>query len=368
MNLKNQDSRQKSQILIFISVICFLGLLLITPLKIKANNDRDSILNLPLFNSDSLLRLELKSNLAELINDVGEKRSYHQCLLRDIKGDQTNSDWLKVNIKTRGNFRRRKQNCDFPPLRFKIPHRKSNNTVFEGQSKLKYVSHCQSEIESYEQHTIEEYLLYKMYNLVSNHSYRVRLSQISFIDTITNDTLQKFGFFLENREDVAKRNGKRIMNYKNVRQYNLLRKNIVMLSLFQLMIGNTDWDVSRLHNIDLISVSDHSIPVAVPYDFDWTSIINQAYYTQDQKIDPKAKYQRLYKGYRWSSGELETSLSDYKELKESFLEIVFNCPYLNEDNKQRFGGYIEEFYKLISSRKDIKKVIVKASPKIPTVK
>ncbi|RUT72973.1 hypothetical protein [Ancylomarina longa] len=368
MNWKLRNCDQINLKCFSVGMLCFIGFMLFSVLPLKAINDRDSLLNLPLFKSDSLLKLELKTNLNILIEDVGEKRSYHECYLREINNIQTNNNWLRVQIKARGNFRRRKQNCDFPPLRFKIPTKRAGSSIFKGQDKIKYVSHCKNSIDAYEQHTIEEYLLYKMYNLISDHSYRVRLSQILFIDTITNDTLQKFGFFLENRNDVASRNGKKMMHYKNMKQYNLLRDNMVMLSLFQLMIGNTDWDIGRLHNIDLMSVSEQSIPIAVPYDFDWSGIIDQEYYTQDQKIDPNAKYQRLYKGYRWGSEDLHAAFSEFQELKESFLGIIFNCPYLNSENKKRVGAYIEEFYQLITSRKDVKAVIVKKSPKIPSAK
>ncbi len=327
-----------------------------------SKKERDSLLRLPLFKNEKLLEIELKTNFSNLLNDVGENRKYHKCLFRLLGNDNN----LDVEVMTRGNFRRRKQNCDFPPLRFKIPTEKVTGTEFEGQSKLKYVSHCQSRADGFEQNTIKEYLIYKMYNLIDDHSFRVRLSRVLFIDTLTNDSLKKFGFFLEDKNDVATRNGKVIQYYKNLKQYNILRKNIVMLSLFQLMIGNSDWDVGRLHNINILSVDEQGIPVAVPFDFDWSGIINQAYFTLDPQIPPDAKYKRKYKGYRWSDEELETAFSGFNELKESFLKLISQCEYLNEENRIGLTEYILDFYELISSKKDVKDVILKKSPKIPS--
>ncbi|NOU61837.1 hypothetical protein [Marinifilum caeruleilacunae] len=341
--------------------ICIGNGVLANPLTAK---ERDSLLNLPLFKNEHLLKIELKTDLTTLINDIAEKRDYHESDLL-VLNEGAEQVQLSVKVKTRGNFRRRKQNCNFPPLRFKIPAREAKGTEFEGQSKLKYVSHCQSFIEDYEQHTIEEYLIYKMYNLVSDHSYRARLAQVSFIDTNTSDTIKKFGFFLEDKDDVALRNGKQILNYKNMKQYEILRENMVMLSLFQLMIGNADWDVGRLHNIDIMSVSDHSIPVVVPYDFDWSGIINHSYFTLSPKIAPDAKYKRLYKGMRWSQEELQQAFANFNELKPTFLELLNGCEYLKETNRYKLLGYIEEFYHLINTRKDVKEVIEKKAPKIP---
>lgn len=351
----------RNLVLLLILLVCTGNILNANPITEK---DRDSLLNLPLFKNEDLLKIELKTDLALLINDISENRKYHKSELK-VFSENEKTDLITVKIKTRGNFRRRKQNCNFPPLRFKIPVKEAMGTEFEGQSKLKYVSHCQSFVDDYEQHTIEEYLIYKMYNLISNHSYRVRLSQVSFIDVNSSDTITKFGFFIEDKEDVALRNGKHILNYKNVKQYEILRENMVMLSLFQLMIGNADWDVGRLHNIDVMSVSEHSIPVVVPFDFDWSGIINHSYYTLSPKIEPDAKYKRLYKGMRWSPEDLAQAFTNFKELKPSFLEVINNCDYLKANNRNKLIEYIEEFYELISSRKDVKEVIEKNSQKLP---
>ena len=355
-----------SQSLKWISII--LLVLVSIPVMAITTQERDSVLNLPLFNGDSLLNIELKTDLAALINDIGESRKYHDCELSVMVDGDSGIDQFEVKVKTRGNFRRRKQNCNFPPLRFKIPTDEAKGTVFEGQNKLKYVSHCQSFIDAYEQHTVEEYLVYKMYNLISEHSYRVRLAQITFIDINSNDTIKKYGFFLEDKDDVATRNGKKIMRFKNVKQYDVLRKDMVMLSLFQLMIGNSDWDVGRLHNIDIMSVSEHSIPIAVPFDFDWSAIIGHSYYIPDPRIDPESKYQRIYKGYRWSQEEFATAFANFQDLKEPFMQLISDCPYLNKENQQRLMAYIAEFYELIGSRRDVRVVIEKNSPKIPTTR
>ncbi|MDQ2179213.1 hypothetical protein [Marinifilum sp. D714] len=351
----------RNLVLLLMLLVCSGNILSANPITAK---DRDSLLNLPLFKNEDLLKIELKTDLALLINDIAEKRKYHKSELK-VLSENGKADVFEVKVKTRGNFRRRKQNCNFPPLRFKIPVKEAKGTEFEGQSKLKYVSHCQSFVDDYEQHTIEEYLIYKMYNLISNHSYRVRLSQVAFIDVNSSDTITKFGFFLEDKEDVALRNGKNILNFKNMKQYEILRENMVMLSLFQLMIGNADWDVGRLHNIDVLSVSEHSIPVVVPFDFDWSGIINHSYYTLSPKIEPDAKYKRLYKGMRWNSEELAQAFENFKELKPSFLEVISSCTYLKDENRNKLIGYIEEFYRLINSKRDVREVIEKNSPKIP---
>lgn len=356
--------RQKSSFkMSFLIILLFIQSLSANAISKK---DRDSLLRLPMFKNENLLQIELKANYFILLNDIGEDRKYHKCQLQFVGNDEKLGSTIEVKVMTRGNFRRRKQNCNFPPLRFKMQTKEVAGTAFEGQSKLKYVSHCQSALDGFEQKAIQEYLVYKMYNLIDKHSYRVRLSQISFIDIITNDTIRKFGFFLEDRNDVATRNGKKILQFKNMKQYNMLRKNMVMLSLFQLMIGNSDWDIERLHNINVLSVDDNSIPIAVPFDFDWSGIINHTYFTLDPQVAPDAKYKRIYKGYKWSDEDFESAFSGFDELKKPFLDLISQCEYLNEENRLGFTEYILKFYELISSKKDIREVILKKSSKIPS--
>lgn len=331
-----------------------------------ARKDRDSILNLPLFKNEGLLEFELKSNWQNVLIDIAEKRSYHKCRLQITDGDEIRS--FETEVKTRGNFRRRKQNCNFPPLRFKFNSQEVIGTEFEGQHKLKYVSHCQNSDIQFDQNAIEEYLVYKMYNLIDEHSYRVRLTKISFIDTITNDTIQRFGFFLEDKKDIAIRTGKKILQYKNMKQYNVLHSNMIMLNLFQLMIGNADWDVERLHNIDIMSVDEQSIPMAIPYDFDWSGIINHTYFKLHPKITEDDKYKRIYKGYNWGKDEFDRAFVNFRELRESFLGLITGCEHLNSENQAELIAYILKFYELIDSKKDVKTYILKKSHKIPISK
>ena len=49
---------------------------------------------------------------------------------------------LDVNIRTRGNFRRNRKVCEFPPLRLNFQKTQTKDTLFDKQDKLKLVTHC----------------------------------------------------------------------------------------------------------------------------------------------------------------------------------------------------------------------------------
>jgi hypothetical protein len=326
---------------------------------------KDSIAFADLFVEDVPLQIDVYADYISLLDDVSEKRTYHDARFT-VKNSSCAFSEMPIKLKTRGRFRLRKQICNFPPLRFKFEDDHSKGTIFQGQNKVKYVSHCQNSQEHYEQHTLEEFLIYKMYNVFTDYSYQVRLAKTNFIDTNGADTIQRYGFFIEDRSHMANRLGRKVLKFRNIKQYQILRSNILVLSLFQCMVGNCDWDISRLHNVDLMSVDEHSLPVAVPYDFDWSAIISHDYFVPDPQIDLEAKYQRRYKSYKWSEEEFETAFATFHEHKEDLVNLISDFTILENENRMKLLSYISEFYDLISSKADVKDFILRKAKKLPS--
>lgn len=327
--------------------------------------NKDRVAYTDLFSEEKPLQIDLYADYVSLFDNVSEKRVYHDAKFT-VKNLSSAFKDMSVKLKTRGHFRLRKQTCDFPPLRFKFETNQAKGTIFQGQKKLKYVSHCQSFKSDYEQHTLEEFLIYRMYNVFSDYSYQVRLAQVKFIDINRLDTIHRYGFFIEDKTHLAERVGRQALKFRNVKQYQVLRSNILVLSLFQYMIGNCDWDISRLHNVDLMSVNEHSLPVAVPYDFDWSAIISHDYFIPDPQIDLEAKYKRRFKSYRWTVEEFEATFDIFHEHRDELTTLISDFEYLDNDNRLKLLAYISEFYDLISSKSDVKEYILKKAKKLPS--
>jgi hypothetical protein len=71
--------------------------------------------------------------------------------------------------------------CRDPPLRLDFDEATPLGTVFDGQNKLKLVTHCRDS-DSYEQNLLEEYLAYRFYNLLTPISLGVQLAEITYLD------------------------------------------------------------------------------------------------------------------------------------------------------------------------------------------
>ena len=325
----------------------------------------DSIAFADLFAEDAPLQFDLHADYVNLLDDVSDKRTYHDAKFT-VKNSSCAFDKMPIKLRTRGHFRLRKQTCNFPPLRFKFENDDAKGTIFHGQKKLKYVSHCQNSQKHYEQHTLEEYLIYKMYNVFTDYSYQVRLAKASFIDVNGEDTINRYGFFIEDKSHLADRLGRHALKFRNIKQYQVLRSNMLILSLFQCMIGNCDWDISRLHNVDLLSVDEHSLPVAVPYDFDWSAIISHDYFVPDPQIDLKAKYKRRYKSFKWTREEFETAFATFHDHQDDLANLISDFTILDKENRFKLLSYISEFYDLISSEEDVEEFILRKAKDLPS--
>ena len=86
-------------------------------------------------------------------------------------------------------------------------------------------------------------LAYRMYNVITDKSFRVRPLKVTYIDSATgksDDT--HFAFLIEDDSDVAKRNDLKKLNIPKVKLSQLSPDIISDFSLFQLQIGNVDWE------------------------------------------------------------------------------------------------------------------------------
>jgi len=210
----------------------------------QAENTTDSETTVPLiFDEADPLNISIALDLKRLLRDVSDTAEYHEGILSYIEpaGDTVT---LEVEVRTRGNFRRDKANCDFPPLRLKIPKKSVRNTIFDGQRKLKLVSHCQSDDPDYMQQLYQEYLVYRLYNLITPFGYRVRLLDIKYVDLWDpRNIIKSHAFVLESDKGLEKRVGGNLIESERFPLDNLNTYQYTLLSLFQFMVINNDWSV-----------------------------------------------------------------------------------------------------------------------------
>ena len=153
-----------------------------------------------LFASSDVLHLTIKGPLSTLARTRSDG---------PVPGSLTvagTSEALPITLATRGITRRSADVCQFPPLKVQFTSRPPDLSQFAGQKSLKLVTHCRNS-ESFQQYVLLEYAAYRMFNVLSPASFRVRLAQIDYVDDNGRPLASRYGFFIEDLGDVAKRNG-----------------------------------------------------------------------------------------------------------------------------------------------------------------
>lgn len=308
-----------------------------------------------LFESNSLITIDIVANLKELFRDVNPDNAKHHdgyMSYIDSEGNNTN---VRIKLKTRGIFRRSRQNCNTPPLSIKFVDENLDKTIFSQIEKLKLVNTCNRNRESFQQFIFKEYLAYRLYNLFTDFSFKVRMVKIVYIDI--NNTFapfESYGFFIEDMESLKRRTGTKSLKTLGIVQEGVDRNKMDITSFFQFMIGNTDWSVPRQHNIKLLIKDSVLTPIALPYDFDFCGFVNPPYTKPPEIIPIKNVTERYYRGFCRSQRELEPTLNIFNDKKDLVYGLINADTLLNKKHKEWVIRYIDEFYSILNNPKRVK--------------
>jgi hypothetical protein len=295
-----------------------------------------------LFEESSILEISLTGPLGTLLEANDDTRE-SPFILQAGGGEHA------IQVRIRGKSRKRV--CDFPPLRFDFPAEATGETPFAGQSKLKFVSHCKDDNAS-QINAVEEYAVYKIFELLSDASYKVRLLHVTYTDTdarLKESRFSRYGFIIENSSAFADRLAATKVDLQGVVLSKLNAQQAATVYIFQYLVGNTDWslvmaneDDTCCHNGDLFAVGKEIF--LVPYDFDLVGLVNARYAKPDPSLRISSVTQRRYRGYCIDTGALKEALVAVKARKEDILNVVRNLPVLDQKEKASRLKYLESFF------------------------
>jgi hypothetical protein len=300
-----------------------------------------------LFEDEDILQLKLSANFHAVQKDRSDNPSYHPAML-SYKNDDSMQISIPIKIKARGNFRKDRNNCVFPPLLLNFPKYHADSLgLFMNQEKLKLVTHCAGD-----QYVIREWLVYKLYNLVTEKSFRARLVKVDYIDSSAKLKVDShYGILIEDESQMAQRNGAIIVKKKLVPPQATNHEEYLKMTVFQYMIGNTDWSIPYLHNIRLISTDSTKVPYTVPYDFDHAGIVSAPYAHPAEQLELSSVRQRLYRGYCLPYTDFDETVKLYDQLKEKIYGVYADCNLLPPKYVKETTSYLDDFYKVINNEK-----------------
>ncbi|MFN2457126.1 MAG: hypothetical protein ABR502_02885 [Chitinophagaceae bacterium] len=329
----------------------FWCLFLVADLSAQNISAKDSV---RIFDDDNPISVTMITDLKMLIRNKQDGKYQNALFSCRLPDSTTVSE--EILIQTRGHFRL--NHCQIPSLRLNFRTPKSPRLSF--LKELKLVNTCNNRGD-YEQLLIKEYLVYKIYNLLTDISFRVRLLRITYEDIKGQSRpFTQYAFLLENVDAMAKRNGCKELNNIKLHAQVANREQMTMVDVFQYMIGNTDWSVIGNHNIKVIQPRNDSIanPYPVPYDFDFGGLVNADYANPPPNLPIQSVRERLYRGFPRTTEELQKIFDVYNKRKDKIYSLINNCQQLQAGHKKDMISYLDEFYKSINNKKEVQRIFL----------
>ncbi len=312
----------------------------------------------PLFASHSPLQVTIAAPLTTLMKDRPDEEYLDGAFT--FTGDDGAEQTIDLKIRTRGNYRRAEEHCDFAPIRLNFRKQQVADTVLVGQDKLKLVTHCQNNKSYYEQLVLREYLAYRIYQAMTTKSYGVRLLQVNYIDTEGAKPMTKLAFAIEDDDDVAKRVGMKPVKIPGIRNEDLDRRQQSLANVFEYMIGNTEYSLIKAepdkdccHNSDLMSATGGPPFTPLPYDFDFAGLVNAPYAQPNPRYDIQNVRTRLYKGLCRNNELLPDTIQQYHNKKDAIYAIIDDLNMLSSRSRRDVTSYLNGFYDRISTPKNV---------------
>jgi hypothetical protein len=303
-----------------------------------------------LFSTDSTLEVTLSAPWRQFMRKKDRPARYPATL--DYVDDAGATQHVAIAIEPRGITRL--QVCKLPPVKLVFEKAAVKDSAFRGNKSLKLVTHCGNG-ERWEQYTVAEMLAYRIHNLVSGLSFRIRPLSIRYVDSADSSTDgPHFGFLIEDDSELAKRNHLEKLDIAKPRVSQLDPLETSRFAMFQFLIGNTDWAVLSgptpehcCHNSELIGSKSAATVFAVPYDFDSSGLVNAHYAAPNSALPIRSNRVRLFRGFCAHNSSLETARRELLALQPQIGRLVSQESRLTARNREAAQDYLAKGFEIL---------------------
>ena len=299
----------------------------------------------PLFASSAPLQLVISAPINSLIHNRNSAAP--------VAGTLTDSSGqaLPVSLALRSTTRRLSDVCDFPPLRVTFTSPPPPTSPFAGQKKLKLVTHCGSGSD-FQQYELLEYSAYRMLNVLTPRSFQVRLASIDYRDQNGRSMISRYGFFIEDLKDVAKRNGLKPTHTGGMIPLpDLSPEDSARYAMFQHMIANHDWSMRAAmsgreccHNAEMIGSLAPGAAIPIPYDFDYSGLVGASYAVAPEQLRITSVRQRVYRGYCAHNAQAISVARQFVAARPQIVGVLAQTPGLLPRTQSRAAAFLNGFF------------------------
>jgi hypothetical protein len=288
-------------------------------------------------------KMTLETDLTTIIENR-KKDQYYSATLTDDDGKS-----FKVEIKPRGKYRRKI--AAIPPLKVKFKKKDLAANGFDTLNEIKLV------LPSYDNNLgdeliVKEYLAYRMFEHLTSASIRARLIRLTVRDLHVEKTRKMYAILLEDEEETAAR-----MNAQLVEQYGIPADSLIMnqaalVSMFEYMIGNTDWDIAMQRNVRLMKSPESGKILVIPYDFDFAGLVSAPYASPSSDSGLKTVRDRFMMANGIKTDYLKRALKIVQTAKED-LYAICRTKHLPRATSDEMIAYLETFFQQIEEKDEV---------------
>ena len=314
----------------------------------------------PLFGSEAPIKVTVQGPVGGIARKMAKSVAPEAGTLSMTTPAETHP----IMLSARGLSRRTGGICDFPPLRVEFTQPPAATSLFAGQKRLKLVTHCKNSA-GHQQYVLMEYSAYLLMNQLTPLSHKVRLATVDYADASGKVTVSRWGFFIEDLDDLAKRNGlteARVGDRINAAQLDPAYASRV--ALFMYMIGNLDWSMRAgpqgegcCHNTRLLGGGSALTPVA--YDFDYSGIVDAPYAIPPAQIKVRSVRQRRYMGYCRHNTQVIAAAAEIRAKRPALEAVYGQIPGMSDATRRKALSYLVGFFDDIATDASVRANLLK---------
>lgn len=297
-----------------------------------------------LFRQDTILDITIRCDWDSVLAvRKTETEIEGKLVYADRNGDPVSWD---TGVSSRGKFRRRI--CEFPPIKLEFSKKDLRQAGILPFDDLKLVTHCLDDPKSGDR-IIREYLIYRIYQMLAPYHCRVQLVRVRYADDDRSRPEEvHIGMLIEEDRMRANRLGFEVVDTLNLHESDFPADMADVHGLFQYLIGNTDWSLPASRNLEMLKDEKTGRFYMIPYDFDFSGLVNAPYAVPNPDYRLSNIRQRVYLGPQPPS---ESARQKVLAQKKAIIKFIRKFPHLDWEAKADVIEYLNTGFSEIRSNK-----------------
>jgi DNA-binding protein len=256
----------------------------------------------------------------------------------------------QVEVRARGRYRRKVS--QIPPMKIRFSETELKAEKLDTLNEIKIALPYQISDQASE-FIVKEYLAYRMFEKTSSLHFRARLVKLTLVDTNEKGFGKKktYAIFIEDEEEVAQRLGCLPVDTFGLKPGDLEQQQAAMVSMFQYLIGNTDWDFMMQRNVQLFKEKEGGKFFVLPYDFDFSGLVGAPYAVPSSESGLKSVRDRYLMANGLDAEAMKSATKTLKEREKDYYQLC-RSKFVASDTKDGMTDFLGTFFKNMEGKEE----------------